>query len=166
MRRAILAVLFAVFYPNMAIALCTNSDAVWSADQEDEHYVIYGTDGIEYGSKISIEKWHHKQLIWRGHAYESFSNGYVVRRLSFDNASGGTGFDGETDAVLETIDENNDGLYDWITLAAIEQSLHYAGGLKVKWFHGKPKLYDEPITIPDVYRFLACKKNLDKVEKP
>lgn len=142
-----------------AAAKCASKDMVWSATGKTEKYVLYGSVGIEYGSNVSIEAWRNSKLAWRAKGSVTCSNGAVICYLMVDNASGETGEDATTDAVMETIDENKDGVPDYVILAALGQNLYQIGGAKVEWFNGfKPNDEDDRVFPENIFKFLSCKK--------
>lgn len=159
MLKVMIAATFVMGSISTAAAECAPKDMVWSASGDTEKYVLYGSEGIEYGSKVSIEAWRSSKLAWRAKGSVSCSNGAVICYMMMDNASGGTGEDATTDAVMETIDENKDGIPDYVILAALGQNLYQVGGAKVEWFNGfKPTDEDDRVFPENTFKFLSCKK--------
>jgi hypothetical protein len=136
---------------------CDNAHAVWASEKDDVRQVIYGTDGLNYGSTIYLEEWRQGKLAWRANGRTTCSNGASICYAMFEDMSGKTGEDATTDVVVETIDADEDGLDDWIVLAAAGQNLYYSGGLKVTWYNGFDNVTDDRIVSRNVFRFLSCR---------
>lgn len=137
---------------------CDNARAVWANEKDDVRQVIYGTDGLNYGSTIYLEEWRKGELAWRANGRTTCSNGASICYAMLEDMSGKTGEDATTDVVVETIDADEDGLDDWVVLAAAGQNLYYSGGLKVTWYNGFDNATDDRIVSKNVFKFLSCRK--------
>jgi hypothetical protein len=137
-------------------AQCQNKDAIWSAATDKARYVIYGTDGLNMFSDVTLEQWRGQKLAWRTTGNVSCSNGISVCRLGLTNSMDAP--DNGTSVIIERIDENGDGVADWLALAGLENELWYAGGAKVDWFNGfGPEYDDDRQTAPDIFRLDSCR---------
>lgn len=132
--------------------ILSNSNTSWGSIGEDKRHLIYGTDGLNYGSQVVIEEWRENKLAWKLESTVTCSNGAVICYLLVPNASGLEGNDATTSVVIERIDTDDDGVDDWIILAAFEQGLYYNGGGKVSWFNGFKPDENERITAPNIYK--------------
>lgn len=124
----------------------------WEAIGENKRHLIYGTDGLNYGSQVVIEEWRENKLAWKLESTVTCSNGVVICYLLVPNASGLEGNDATTSVVIERIDTDDDGIDDWIILAAFEQGLYYNGGGVVSWYNGFKPVENERITAPNIYK--------------
>ncbi|ANP86033.1 hypothetical protein BA011_10045 [Rhizobium leguminosarum] len=148
-----------VFGGTGVYANCTNSTAIWSNEGQGVRHIVYGTDGINYGSNIYFEEWRGSQLAWRARGSVTCSNGASTCYGMVRNASGLTGDDETTDVVLETIDADSDGLADWVIFAGLGQKLYYTNGADVNWFNGFQPGNQERVLLPNIYKFLSCRKD-------
>jgi hypothetical protein len=154
----LLAVLFAV--PQLALAKpqCDQKYGIWASEADGVRYVVYGSDGVAYNSDVYFEEWRQSKLAWRAKAKVTCSNGAVTCYGLVENASGLTGDEAITDVVIEEIDEEADGLPEWVVFAGLGQRLYYGGGAKVEWFNDFGPSEDDRITMPNVYRFFDCRE--------
>lgn len=137
---------------------CEDKDAIWSASTDKARYVIYGTDGLNMFSDVTLEQWRNQKLAWRTTGKVSCSNGIVVCRLDLPNNSGSTEPGDETFSIIEKIDENGDGIADWAIFAGLESELWHAGGAKVEWFNGfAPEHDDDRQTAPNIFQLDSCR---------
>jgi hypothetical protein len=134
---------------------CEEENAVWVNETGDHRVIYYYVDGI-YGwgnADVHIEQWRGSQLAWRQKGRHVCSNGHTVCRVVMEANLG------ESEAVIETIESNGDGISDWVVLAGINQATYYSGGGNVEWFNGFGPDEDIRLTLPEnIYRFLSCKK--------
>lgn len=138
---------------------CQNKDGVWVHEDDGIRHVLYGTDGLNMFSEVNLEEWRGDRLAWRAKGTVTCSNGVSVCYLLLPNNSGLSGNDATTSIIIEQIDEHNDGLGEWVVLAAMNSALWYSGGAKVEWFDGfRPEPEDERVTAPNVYRLEKCRK--------
>ncbi|UVC12662.1 hypothetical protein IHQ71_31350 (plasmid) [Rhizobium sp. TH2] len=142
---------------------CDNARAVWAFDKGDTRQILYGTEGVQYGSSIYIEEWRGGKLAWRATGKATCSNGASICYAMLDNDSGLTGNDASTGVVIESIDADNNGVADWAVLAAAAQNLYYNGGLKVTWYNDFEKPTDERILPANVFKLLSCRKTKELV---
>ncbi|UVC12325.1 hypothetical protein IHQ71_29300 (plasmid) [Rhizobium sp. TH2] len=79
---------------NVADAACTNKTAIWAYEKNGTRHVVYGTDGVDYGSSVYFEEWRGNKLAWRASGAATCSNGAVICSVTVKNASGlsGTSF--------------------------------------------------------------------------
>ncbi len=153
-----LSFLFAMSQLTWAKPQCEQKYGIWATEADGVRHVVYGSDGVAYNSNVYFEEWRQSKLAWRASAKITCSNGAVTCYALVENASGLPGDDSTTDVVLEEIDENADGLPEWVVFAGLGQGLYYSGGAKVEWFNGfGPTEYDR-ITMPNIYRFLDCRE--------
>lgn len=152
-----LTVLIAIPQLAWANPQCDQKYGIWATEAEGVRYVVYGSDGVAYNSNVYFEEWRQSRLAWRANAKVTCSNGAVICYALVENASGLTGDDAITDVALEEIDENADGLAEWVVFAALGQRLHNSGGAKVEWFNGFGPT-DDRTTMPNTYRFLDCRE--------
>ncbi|MGP2490484.1 hypothetical protein ACTDI4_02490 [Mesorhizobium sp. PUT5] len=137
---------------------CENKDAIWSASTDKARYVIYGTDGLNMFSDVTLEQWRNQKLAWRTAGKVTCSNGVVVCYLALTNNLDAP--DNGTSAIIEKIDENGDGVGDWVVFAGLDSELWYAGGAKVEWFNGyAPEDEDDRQTAPNIFRLDSCRSN-------
>ena len=139
-----------------AWAGCSDKRAIWSHDMGDIKHVVFGTEGVDYGSKIYFEEWRGGKLAWRGGGEVTCSNGastcygLVVNHIGDGNT---------TDVVLEQIDENKDGVADWVIFAGLSQALWYSEGLEVEWFNGfKRQDPSDRIQASNIYALSGCRE--------
>ena len=131
---------------------------VWVANQGDEKYLLYGTDGVNYGSAITIEKQSDNQLLWRTEGYITCSNGAVICRVVLPVLNSEMNAEQETAAVLETISDEAGEFVEWVVFAALSQNLYYAGGVKVEPFKETGRIKNEPETAPNIFQRLDYAK--------
>ena len=144
------------FPPQAWAAQCSDKRAIWTHDMGDVKHVVYGTEGVNYASKIYFEEWRGGKLAWRGGGEVTCSNGAstcygLIRNHIGDNDT--------TDVVLEQIDENQDGIADWVIFAGLSQALWYSEGLEVEWFNGfKRQDPADRIQASNIYRLSGCRE--------
>lgn len=136
---------------------CTDELAVWSSERDGVQNLIYGTEGMRYFSEVTFEEWRQSELAWRGRGRISCSNGQATCYVAVENnVKPADEEPGYTDVVIEKIDENEDGLSEWIIMAGLYQAIYYGGGARVEWFNGfTPEEY-ERVQMPSIYKFLRC----------
>jgi hypothetical protein len=149
-------------------ATCKDELAIWAAKQGGVRNIAYQaqTDGLRsMWPSMVLEEWRDGKLAWRAVASTTCSNGHSICYIfAPDNAS----LIGEstTEAIIERIDENRDGLADWMILAGLGEQIWYADGLRVDWFNGFGKdEQDERITLPNQYKFSGCQTELSTEDK-
>ena len=139
-----------------ARAECSDKRAIWAAEMGDIKHVVFGTEGVNYGSKIYFEEWRGGKLAWRGGGEVTCSNGASTCYGLIRNHIGG---EETTDAVLEQIDENRDGIADWVIFAGLSQALWYSEGLEVEWFNGfKREDPSDRIQASNIYKLSGCRE--------
>lgn len=153
-----LTVLFVIPQLAWAKPQCDQKYGIWATEADGVRYVVYGSDGVAYSSNVYFEEWRQSRLAWRANAKVTCSNGAVICYALVENASGLTGDDATTGVALEEIDENADGLPEWVVFAALGQSLYYSGGAKVEWFNGFGPAEDDRVTMPNIYQFFDCRE--------
>lgn len=139
-------------------AACDKSNAQWVSEGKTR-YVLYGTQGVDYLSHLFIEEWREGQLAWRGRGRVTCSLGVIVcyALMSMDSPPS-DGQPATTMSVVEVIDENDDGLPEWVVFAGLAQQLFGNGGLKVKWFNGfKPDGESPDVVAPNIYKLDGCR---------
>lgn len=142
--------------PNvLAATKCTDKRAVWEHDMGEVRHIVYGTEGVNYFSKIYFEEWRGGKLAWRGRGEITCSNGAST---CYGLVRNNLGDDGITEAVLERIDTDGDRIDDWVVFAGLSQALWYSEGLKVDWFNGfKPEDPSERIQASNIYKLSGCR---------
>lgn len=140
----------------LAEAKCTDKRAIWANDVGDVRHIVYGTEGVNYFSKVYFEEWRGGKLAWRGGGEIGCSNGastcYGLVRNNFGEGN-------ITEAVLERIDADGDGVADWVIFAGLSQALWYNEGLKVEWFNGfRPEDPSDRIQASNIYRISGCRE--------
>lgn len=149
-------------------AACKDELAIWPTEEGGVRNVVYQaqTDGSgQLWPDMFFEEWRGGKLAWRALARTSCSNGHSICRVS---APDGLSLIGEstTDAIIERIDEDEDGLAEWVIFAGFGQSMHYAGGLQVEWFNGFGEQEQETrISPPNQYKYFGCQTELSPAEK-
>lgn len=144
-----------LFLAPQAWAGCSDKRAIWTHDMGDTKHVVYGTEGVNYGSKIYFEEWRSGKLAWRGGGDVTCSNGAstcygLIRNHMAEDAT--------TDVVLEQIDEDRDGTADWVIFAGLSQALWYSEGLEVEWFNGyKREDPSDRIQASNIYKLSGCR---------
>jgi hypothetical protein len=136
---------------------CDNARAVWANEKDSVRQVIYGSDGLNYGSTIYLEEWRDGKLAWRANGRTTCSNGASICYAMFEDMSGKTGDDALTSAVIESVDADEDGVDDWIILAAAAQTFYYSAGLKVTWYNDFDNPNEERILPRNVFKLLSCR---------
>lgn len=154
----VLTVLFMVPQAAWSNPQCEQDYAIWVSETGNVRHIVYGSEGVRYYSDVYFEEWRESKLAWRARASVTCSNGAVTCYALVENASGSTGDDGITSIVIEQIDENADGLPEWVVFAALGQSLYYNGGAKVKWFNGFGQGQYDRVTMPNIYQFFDCRE--------
>jgi len=140
----------------LAGATCTDKRAIWENDMGDTRHIVYGTEGVNYFSTIYFEEWRGGKLAWRGGGEITCSNGAST---CYGLVRNNLGDDGITEAVLERIDADGDGVADWVIFAGLSQALWYNEGLKVTWFNGfKPEDPSDRIQASNIYRIAGCRE--------
>jgi hypothetical protein len=146
---------------------CDNRDAIWANKTEKEKQIFYfaGERSGPY-SPVIIEEWRGDKLAWRQNGLFTCSNGastcYVMMEVNgagspVENTANEAGTP-EADAVFESIDENDDGLSEWVILAGLRQSTYYANGAKTEWSNGfSPDEPGDRIPPANIYRFESCR---------
>lgn len=71
--------------------LVSVSQHIWESINDNKRHLIYGTDGLNYGSQVVIEEWRDNELAWKLDATVTCSNGAVICYLLVPNASGLSG---------------------------------------------------------------------------
>ena len=157
MRRLLPATtLAALLMSSQALAGCTDKRAIWTHDMGDTRHVVYGTEGVNYFSKIYFEEWRDGRLAWRGGGEITCSNGASTCYALVGNHMGGGN---TTEVVVEQIDENRDGIADWVVFAGLSQALWYSEGLEVAWFNGfKREDPSDRIQASNIYKFSGCRE--------
>lgn len=146
----------ALFLAPQAWAQCSDKRAIWTHDMGDIKHVVYGTEGVNYASKIYFEEWRGGKLAWRGGGEVTCSNGASTCYGLIRNHIGEGNI---TDVVLEQIDENRDGIADWVIFAGLSQALWYSEGLEVDWFNGfKREDPSDRIQASNIYRLSGCRE--------
>jgi hypothetical protein len=164
-------------------AHCAAKAGIW-ADRADGgvRTIVYGTNGLIYPSDIYFEEWRGNKLAWRIKGQLECSNGvstcYAAVGSKGDGVSAPTGEGAKAEgddappmshAVLETIDENDDGMAEFAVFAGLSQILHYDGGANVEWFNGfAPEANDLPASPANIYKFMGCRatEELELLEAP
>lgn len=147
-------------------AACDNSNAQWVAEADEARFVLYGTKGLNYASKLYLEQWRKDKLAWRGRGSVTCSLGasicYALMRT--DGEPNGR-YPDTVDIELETIDEDDNGVPEWVVLAAFSQTVYGARrGLQVEWFNGfKPDASPYPLA-PNIYKFDGCPDTRTKLD--
>lgn len=159
----LVSILVPICLATPAMAACETSNAQWVSQGPQMRHVLYGHKGVDYGSHLFIEEWRGDRLAWRGRGRVTCSLGVsVCYALMYTDNPPRDGHPASAGAVLETIDENDDGLPEWVVLAALAQDAFRDGGLKVKWFNGfKPSEY--PNAVPsNIYKLDGCRPQRPK----
>jgi hypothetical protein len=139
-----------------AWAQCSDKRAIWTHQMGDVKHVVFGTEGVNYASKIYFEEWRGDKLAWRGGGEVTCSNGASTCYGLIRNHTGG---EATTDVVLEQIDENQDGIADWVIFAGLSQALWYSEGLEVDWFNGfKREDPSDRIQASNIYKLSGCRE--------
>ncbi|MCZ7861067.1 hypothetical protein O9X98_06575 [Agrobacterium salinitolerans] len=156
---AALVVIAASTSSAFAVPPCDEQRAIWANDRDGIRYVVYGRDGIQNGhSDIFFENWQGNRLAWRVRGSVDCSNGVSICSLTIADNSEDGGSDPE-DAVVETIDDDGDGVSEYVIFASLSQNLYYSKGLKsVEWLNGFKPEDAEQLILPNVYKFLGCRK--------
>lgn len=130
----------------------------WYAKSESGgRHIVYSTQASGYLSDIVFEEWNGARLAWRLRTEIGSSQGASICRAAIPNLAGDpTIMDGLTTVVVERIDENDDGLSEYLVFAALGQELWYAGGANVEWVDRELAGSDDRIILPNVYRFERC----------
>lgn len=149
------AIFLLTVMPAVAGAQCDDSRAIWAAEKDGLRHIVYGTQGLDYWSTIYFEEWRQQKLAWRGRGRVSCSNGRVICYVNVEDMAKADG----TDAVIEKIDADGDGVSDWVVFAGLEQNIHYGGGARVEWFNGFRPGEDERVQMPSIYRLLTCRES-------
>jgi hypothetical protein len=157
MMRIWLAALLVTTLAGQVDAACSDKRAIWEHSFDDGNkHVVFGTEGINYFSTIYFEEWRGGKLAWRGTGSITCSNGAST---CYGMIRNNLGDEGITEAVLETIDENRDGIADWVIFAGLSQALWYNEGLKVEWFNGfKPEDVSDRIQSSNIYKLAGCRE--------
>mgnify|MGYP003658993562 CR=1 FL=1 len=114
-------------------------------------------NGLSYGSDLTIEERRNGKVAWKAHGFVTCSNGASICYAIMDNNSGLDGNDKTTDVILETINQDDRFVPQWVILAAHAQRLWYNNGLKVEWLNGfHPEDEYERVTAPNIYERMAC----------
>ena len=150
-------VLWLVPQSTWAAPHCKQANGIWANEVGDIRHIVYGSEGLSYNSELYFEEWRHSKLAWRAKGTITCSNGASICYAMVENSSGLSGNDATTDAVVEQIDENQDGLPEWLVFAALGQNLYYSGGAKVEWFNGFGPTANSRIMMPNIYRFFGCR---------
>ncbi|MDP3526103.1 MAG: hypothetical protein Q8S27_16120 [Hoeflea sp.] len=158
-----LAVLFWVPQWAWAKPQCEQDYAIWVSEADGVRHIVYGSEEVRYYSNVYFEEWRQSKLAWRSKGMVTCSNGAVICYANVENASDLGGDDATTSVVIEEIDENADGLPEWVVFAGLGQSIYYDGGAKVEWFNGFGLPEDDRVTMPNVYRFLSCRERRELV---
>jgi len=154
-RAVMSAAMLLVAHSALAAETCTDKRAIWENDMGAVRHVLYGTEGVNYASKIYFEEWRGGKLAWRGRGEITCSNGAST---CYGLVRNNLGDDGITEAVLERIDADGDGIDDWVILAGLSQALWYSEGLKVDWFNGfKPDDPSDRIQASNIYKISGCR---------
>jgi hypothetical protein len=150
------ALIGAILAPPQAWAACSDKRAIWTHDMGYIRHVVFGTEGVNYGSKIYFEEWRGGKLAWRGGGEVTCSNGastcygLIVNHIGDGNT---------TDVVIEQIDENKDNIADWVIFAGLSQALWYSEGLEVEWFNGfKREDPADRIQASNIYKLSGCRE--------
>lgn len=139
----------------LAESRCTDKRAIWENGMGEVRHIVYGTEGVNYFSRIYFEEWRGGKLAWRGKGEITCSNGAST---CYGLVRNNLGDDGITEAVLERIDADGDGIADWVIFAGLSQALWYSEGLKVNWFNGfKPEDPSDRIQASNIYKIAGCR---------
>jgi hypothetical protein len=166
--RWIFAIFALLWGPQAWPAECRDETGIWASPERDGvRHVLYGTGGIIMFSAVFIEEWRNGKRAWRTTAATtSCSNGEVVCRVAFeDETPSDDPSQDRAEAIVERIDENGDGLSEWVVLAGLAAELNYGGGAKVEWDDGfKPEEFERPVA-GNIYKFLGCRKDPIALDK-
>jgi hypothetical protein len=151
-------------------ARCDDQTAIWATPERNGvRHLLYGTSAITMWSGIFIEEWRHGKRAWRTKAgWATCSNGEVTCTAYFADE---TMSDGGVGAVIEQIDDDGDGLSEYIVLAGLVQDLYYGGGAAVDWDDGFEPLrseelgYERAYPSSNVFRFFDCRKDPIALDK-
>ena len=135
---------------------CEDKDAIWSASTDKARYVIYGTDGLNMFSDVTLEQWRNQKLAWRTSGEVTCSSGVVACYLVLTNNLNAR--TNGTSVIIEKIDESGDGVGDWVVFAGLQSALWYAGGAKVEWFNSfVPEDEGDRQTAPNIFQLDSCR---------
>lgn len=152
---AVLAAITTTVPLESAAEKCSDKRAIWAHDMGDVRHVVYGTEGVNYFSTIYFEEWRSGKLAWRGGGEITCSNGAST---CYGLIRNNLGDDGVTEVVLEQIDEDQDGIADWVVFAGLSQALWYNEGLKVDWLNGfNQEDPSDRIQASNIYRLAGCR---------
>lgn len=153
----------------VASAECDDTTAIWATAEDDGvRHLLYGTSSITMWSGIFIEEWRSGKRAWRTKAaWATCSNGEVTCSVQFSDE---TSSDGGASAVIERIDEDRDGLAEWIVLAGLREELYYGGGAAVEWDEGfRPEdddgMSERAVPSSNAFKFFACRKDPVAMDK-
>lgn len=103
-----------------------------------------------------IEEWRNGKRAWRTVAARvTCSDDVCTARFADETPPE------EVEAAIESIDEDGDGLSDYLVLAGLAQELYYRGGAKVEWDEGflakkYGGMFERPSPGSNVFKFLRC----------
>lgn len=149
-------------------AACKDDLAIWAVEQGGVRNITYQaqTDGLRsMWPHMVLEEWRDGKLAWRAVASTTCSNGHSICYIFAPNNLSLIG-ESTTEAIIERVDENRDGLADWMIFAGLGELIWYADGLRVDWFNGFGKAeQEERTTLPNQYRFSGCQTELSNEDK-
>src|SRR5262245_34997729 len=118
MFRLIFAFAVLVLHTVAARSQCDEANAIWATEQDGVRHVLYGSEGLSNGSRVSIEEWRKAKLAWRAQGTVICSVQSICYLVVDNNLKSP---DRETEIIMETIDNDGDELADWVVLAALGQ---------------------------------------------
>ena len=144
--------------PSARAADCDDRTAIWTTEEQDGvRHLLYGTHGIGEEGAMFIEEWRGGRRAWRTLAGRATcSDGICTVRFEDVTPSD------DVEAYVESVDENGDGLSDYVVLAGLGQDLYYGGGAKVEWDEGflakkYGSMFERPLPVSNVFKFLRCR---------
>lgn len=147
-RDMVLGAALASSVPAQAAASCDDSAAVWAtSEKEGVSHRLYRPSDVYF-----IEEWRNGKRAWRTlAAWMTCSNGVSTCWADFQTEKG------DTLSILESIDDDDDGLSEWMVIGSLWQDLRNGGGAKVEWDEGFASEAGERL-LPksNAYKFFGC----------
>ena len=134
---------------------CNDDRAVWSSESDGYTIQLMLSRSLHSDPLVSgvfvFSAIKDGSVHWTTEGAVRCSQGMPICSIDVPSTNGT--FDG---AIVENIDENADGLSEWIIFAGLEQQLYYAGGLAGEFPDSAASVTTKPL-LPNQFKLVSCR---------